>query len=272
VMPLAAAGLLEFFGTGALAEPRARVRLALIGAAWIVVAVLIAFRADHLATEGHIARADLVAVLPAIAGIALLALASLVTSGSARSLLAGAAVLVTMLTAALAVPLDLIPERIAQLEDGTPAYGVNRAGLRPREFEGMEWIRDHLPDDAVLAVSNDRTPPTARLGPVDGDYPAFTEHRTFREGWAYTARANEIGQREAILGHVDPFPRRTALERAVYGRADRGALRQMIDNYGVTDIVVSRKDGRVNPRVYSFGRLVFRNGAVDVIELPRAGP
>jgi hypothetical protein len=271
VMPLAALGLVEYFGSGAIAQRPARLRLALIGAAWTSAAVWIAFRADDLATGGHVARADLVALLPVIAGIGLLVLGALVSSGSTRSLLAAAAVMVAILAAALDTPLDVIPARIAQLEDGTPAYNVSRAGLRPREYDAMEWIRDHLPDDAVLAVSNDRTPTTVRLGPVDGDYPAFTEHRTFREGWAYTARANQVGQRNTMALRIDPFPRRTALERAVYGHADRGALRQMIDDYGVTDIVVSRKDGRVNPRVYSLGRLIFRNGAVDVIELPGAG-
>lgn len=134
----------------------------------------------------------------------------------------------------------------------------------------MEWIRDNLPQDAVLAVSNDRTPKTVRLGPSDGDYPAFSERRTLREQWAYTAKANELGQIDVAALRVDPFPERTALERAVYGRADPSALREMQDKYGVTHIVVSKKDGAVNPRLYSLGRLVFSNGAIDVIELPGA--
>jgi hypothetical protein len=32
-------------------------------------------------------------------------------------------------------------------------------------------------------------------------------------------------------------------------------------------VVVSRKDGAVNPGVYRLGRLVYSNPAVDVIEL-----
>jgi hypothetical protein len=43
----------------------------------------------------------------------------------------------------------------------------------------------------------------------------------------------------------------------------------MVDKYGVTHIVVSKKDGAVSPRAYRLGRLVYSNGAVDVIELPR---
>jgi hypothetical protein len=31
--------------------------------------------------------------------------------------------------------------------------------------------------------------------------------------------------------------------------------------------VISKKDGAVNPRVYRFGRLIYSNGALDVIEL-----
>ena len=105
------------------------------------------------------------------------------------------------------------------------------------------------------------------MAPADVDYPAFTEHRTFREGWVYTARANEIGQRLVGLGYRDPFPKRTALERAVFIRGDRQALEEMIRKYGVTDIVVSKKDGAVNPRVYRYGSLIYSNPALDVIEV-----
>jgi hypothetical protein len=271
VLPFAAIGLIEFFETRLQGQRRAEWRLASIAAAWVAATVPIALLADRLVGEGHYLQADLAAYAPAAAAIAALALAAALSGGRWRSLFASSAVLAVLLTAALDTPLDLIPRTVRQLEAGEPLYASSTAGLRPREHDAMEWIRDHLPADAVLAVSNDRTPSTRGLGPSDDDYPAFTEHRTFREGWKFTSRANEIGQIEVQLGRKDPFPERTRLENAVYSRADREALRTMVEQYGVTHIVVSKKDGPVSPRVYPLGRLIYLNGAVDVIELPQSG-
>jgi hypothetical protein len=268
-MPLAALGVIRFLES---AVPRAGIRwrgVALFGAGWVAAAVLIAVAADHLWDQGHYLRSDVVAYLPAVVAIAALAIGAW-RLRERRALLGSLAVVAVLLTAALDAPLDVFPNPIRDLIHGRTLYPTSPAGLRPREVEAMRWIRDNLPQDAVLAVSNDRTPKTFRLGPSDGDYPAFTEHRTFREQWAYTARANELGQVDVAALRVDPFQERTRLERAVYGRADRRALREMEDGYGVTHIVVSKKDGRVNPRLYDLGRLVFSNGAVDVIALPGA--
>jgi hypothetical protein len=106
---------------------------------------------------------------------------------------------------------------------------------------------------------------TQSAGPTDEIWPAFTERRTFREAWVYTSKGNEAGARNVIERTKDPFPERTALERAVFRHADRGALRTMVQDFGVDYIVVSKKDGAVNPRVYRLGRKVFSNGAVAVI-------
>jgi hypothetical protein len=187
-------------------------------------------------------------------------------------LLGTAAAMGLLVTAGLDAPLDVIPNIVRHVEDGTPVYQTSHGGLRPDAFRAMEWIRDNLPEDAVLAVSNDRTPQTYRLGPIDSDYPAFTEHRTFREAWSYTTRANNIGQKDVAAGRIDPYPERTALERAAYVRGDLSALREMNQRYGVTYIVVSKKDGPVNRRLYSLCDLVFSNGAVDVLKLPGFSP
>jgi hypothetical protein len=53
----------------------------------------------------------------------------------------------------------------------------------------------------------------------------------------------------------------------VFARGDRESLRTMVDRYGVTDIVVSTKDGAVNRRLYRLGRLIYSNGAIDVIDV-----
>jgi hypothetical protein len=258
VLPFAAAGLVEFLGEG-LRDRRADWwRLGAISAAWVAAAVLLILLADRLVDEGHYLRADLAAYMPVAAAIAALALAAFLSRGRWRALLGSFAVVAVLITAALNTPVDLI---------GQPDYGISSAGLRPREYEAMEWIRDHLPTDAVLAVSNDRTPRTSYLGPSDNDYPAFTERRTFREGWKYTVKANEIGQIDVQARRKDPFPGRTTLENAVFSRGDPAALRTMVDRFGVTHIVVSKKDGPVSPRLYRLGRLVFSNGALDVIQV-----
>jgi len=196
-----------------------------------------------------------------------LALGAALLRGRVRLWLGGLAAGAVMLAAALDSPLDVIPHTIRQLDNDAPLYSTSRAGQRPRELDGMEWIRDHLPDDAVLSVSNDRTPHTVRLGPIDSDYTAFAERRTFREGWGYTPRANEIGQRDVAAGRKDPFPKRTALERNLFEHADARAARIMERRFGVEYVVVSKKDGAVDAGVYRLGRLVFSNPAVDVIEL-----
>ena len=268
VLPLAAAGLLEFY-EGRLRDLN-RLRLAALALAWIVVLVVGAFLADRLAVQGHYIPADAALYVPVALVVGGLILGVVLLKGRARLWCGALAVGAVMLAATLDSPIDVGPNTIRQLIRGNPLYTASRAGLRPRELEGMEWIRDHLPDDAELAVSNDRTPHTFRLGPTDSDFTAFAERRTFREAWSYTPRANAIGQRDVAAGRLDPYPKRTALERALFERADARAARIMERRYGVDYVVVSKKDGAVDHGVYRLGRLVYSNPAVDVIEL--SGP
>jgi hypothetical protein len=187
------------------------------------------------------------------------------------ALLTGLAVLAVLIAAGLNIPLEVIPQTVRSLDAGSPLrFLTSPAALRPETLAGMEWIRDNVPYDAVLSVSNDRTPETRGLGPSDFDYPAFTEHRTFREGWAFT-NAGDEQELKVIVGERDPFPARTALEEAVFQRADPAALLEMIRRYGVTHIVVSRLDGPVNPCVFGMGKVIYSTAAIVVIQLP-TGP
>jgi hypothetical protein len=267
VLPFSAAGLAEFVEERRQARGLNPLAIALFAVVWVSALWYLAVHADHLIGSRHPSRADLLAYGPALLGIALLAAAALLFQSRLREAAASLATLAILLTAALDIPLDTVPWPIRYIEAGEPIYPTSPAGLRPGTLAGMEWVRDHVPEDGVLAVSNERTRRTRYLGSNDGVYPALTEHRTFREAWSYTARANELGQVEVGLGHIDPFPERTALEQAVFARADPESLRTMVDRYGVTDIVVSTKDGAVNRRLYRLGRLVYSNGAVDVIDV-----
>ena len=267
VFPLAASGLVRLADSWVTRPGLNWPRFALFALGWVEAAIVLGLLADRLVTRGHYLRADALLYVSVVVAIGALALAAILFRGRLRALFGTFAAMAVLLTAALDTPLDVIPHTIRFLDAGAPLYGTSETGLRPRELTAMDWIRDHVDQDAVLAVSNDRTPKTRALGPSDNDYPAFTEHRTFREGWAFTAKANEIGERKVAPGHVDPFPDRTALERAVFVHGDPGALRTMVERYGVTDIVVSKKDGKVSPRVYRLGRLIYSNPAVDVIEV-----
>lgn len=264
VLPLSAGGLILFFE-----DPRRRPqldwgRLAVLGAAWVAAVVVLALLVDRM-SESHPIRADLLVYVPVAIAIAALVLVALRAPGRLGAGAAALAMLALLLTAALDTPLDLIPSTIRRLQHGEALYEASRSALRPRQYAGMRWIRAHTPDDAVLAVSDDRSPLTQSAGPTDEIWPAFTERRTFREAWVYTSKGNEAGARNVIERKKDPFPERTALERAVFRHADRGALRTMVQDFGVDYIVVSKKDGAVNPRVYRLGRKVFSNGAVAVI-------
>jgi hypothetical protein len=268
VMPYAAAGLTEFAAERSRAgrvDWRKLLAFGGFGVAWVGGAYYLALLADHLLIDSHFARADLLAYGPALLGIAVLAGAALIPR--LRRAAASLAVLAVLLTAALDTPLDEIPWKIRFIKAGVPIYTTSPGGLRPGTLAGMEWIRDHLPSDAVLAVSNDRTRRTRRFAPPDGIYPALTEHPTFREGWVYTPRADEMGVVLVGVGKRDPFPERTALERAVFARGDPTALGEMVERYGVTHVVVSRKDGPVSPRLYRLGRLIYSNGAMDVVDV-----
>jgi len=264
VLPFAAAGLLDFFAR----NPREadRPRFAIFAVAWTAALVVGAFLADRLFVQGHYIQADGALYVPVAIALVALLVGGVLASGRLRSLLLSSAVGAVLIAAMLDTPLDVIPHTVRQLQHDAPLYNAARGGLRPRELEAMEWMRDHLPDDATLSVSNDRTPHTFRLGPTDSDYTAFAERRTFREAWSYTPRANDIGQRDVAAGRKDPYPKRTALERNLFEHGDPRAARIMERRYGVGYVVVS-KDGPVNPRVYRLGRLVYSNAAVDVIEL-----
>jgi hypothetical protein len=264
-LPLAAAGLIEFYERRVAALGwRRLLAFAIAATAALVVGALLA---DRLAVQGHTIQADAALYVPLAIAIGALALGAALLRGRARLWAGALAVGTVLLAGVLDSPLDVIPHTVRQLDNGAPLYTASRAGLRPRELEGMEWIRDHVPDDAVLSVSNDRTPHTFRLGPTDSDFTAFAERRTFREGWSYTPRANAIGQRDVAAGRKDPFPKRTALERNLFEHGDARAARIMERRFGVDYVVVSRKDGAVNPAVYRLGRVVYSNPAVDVIEL-----
>jgi hypothetical protein len=172
-------------------------------------------------------------------------------------------------TAGVDLALDTVPETQRKLRADEPLYNVAAPGLTRGVWEGAVWIRDNLDEDAVLSVSNQRTESGQAYGPVNLDFPAFAERRTFYEGWALTAGSVEVGAPDVVAAREFPYRARKNLEFRVFKRADPEALRAMREQFGVTHLVIDRRDGRVPKRVYRFGRVVFSNGAIEVIELER---
>jgi hypothetical protein len=266
--PFAAGGLLNFFNAPERRAALTRGRLVAFGIAWTASVVGLAFLGDRVSSGGHLLRADALLYTTLLLGVAALALAAWLARGRGRAILSGFAVLAVLLTAAVDVPLDLVPTFRKVLND-EPLYSAEPDGLHPGELQAMEWIRDNLEDEAILAVGNLRSIERRSLGPAARDWPAFTERRTFLEGWAYSQQAYKLQHgSEVFLGRKLLFRHRRRLEQLVFYRGDGSALRQMMDRYGVGYLVVDRYDGPVDPAVPGFGRVVYSNPDVTVIELP----
>ncbi|MBM3666649.1 MAG: hypothetical protein FJW90_04075 [Actinobacteria bacterium] len=272
-LPLAAEGLCRLFTR--LSQPPAFDRRLLLAAlvAWVLGLVLVAFAAERVTLDGHPVRADLIAYGSAAAALAAVTAIAVRSRGVARSTATALAVLGVLLAAAIDAPLDALPETLRRLDRGEPLHLTGPIETRRAAIEGMEWMRESLDEDAVLAVSNDRSGLAREYAPLDNTFPAFTERRTLLEGWAYTSEASRHGQAEVIARRFDPFPERRELERRVFARADTSALRELRSRYGLTHLVIDRKHGFAAPSVRELGRVVFENELLEVIELdpPDAG-
>ena len=75
-----------------------------------------------------------------------------------------------------------------------------------------------------------------------------------------------------LTGKAYPHTVRRRLEGDLFYRAEPAALRTMMEDYGVTHLVVDRRDGRVNRRTYDFGRVIYSNGTIDILELEPLSP
>jgi hypothetical protein len=260
--PIAAGGLLAFFGDGGGRLPSPRWTLGL-AAGWIAFVAIVAMLADRLVARSHPLQADAVQYTAVGLAILLLVAAALLARGRRRTVLGGLAALALLLTAMLDTPLDVIPKDARALIAGRPLYDQS-AGLTRSEAEGLHWIRDHTDSDAVLAASHTSYPWKG----IDNGYPAFGERRTLLEGWMYTTRSSHIGQLNVYINRLNPFERRRRLEHAVFSEGNRQAAGELSRLYGVTHLVVQRPGPRVDPRVYRMGRVVYSRDGFTVIALP----
>jgi hypothetical protein len=264
--PVVAEGLCRGFAgrPAADAVPRGRA----LALAWIGLLLALAWVGWEMTLGGHPARAYLL-----IYGTLALGLLGLLghawRAPPARR--AGAIALLALailLPAGLDLMLDSVPTSARKLVQGEPLYNDGRGGygLTPGVIEAARWARDETDEDAVLAISNQRSVAGAEIAPLRAEFPAFSERRAFLEGWAYSR--DGLPFRAVVERRVHPYPERRRLETRVFERGDEEALRTMTDLYGVTHLVVDLRDGPVRRRVNSMGRVVFSNASVDIIELP----
>jgi hypothetical protein len=183
-----------------------------------------------------------------------------------RNVLLAAPVGLLLVVGLLDLPVDFVPAFRAW-RSGHPPYSVLNDNLTEGLWQGLVWLREHSPTDAVIAVNNASITET-------GDwryfyYSAFAERRVFLEGWMYSDRTHEVGYAQAALGQVHPFPERLALTHRLFQAADPEALEIMTTRYGVRYVLVDKVHGGGAPGLASLGRVVFSNADVDILVVER---
>jgi hypothetical protein len=269
--PLAAAGLCRLAG-GWLSErggPR-RSEVLVLALAPCAVAV-VAYWSWQVALDAKPVQAYEVAYFALGAGAILLAGWCLIGSTERRPARVAAALLAVVAAAGLDLFIDTAPETLRKVSDGETLYDSVNYGTKSDAYDAAVWARDNLDHDAVLTISNQGTERSQLRASLTTEFPAFAERRAFNEGWAFAVKASEVDREKVVFGDAHPYPERRALEEDLFERADPVAVRTMMDDYGVTHLVVDREDGAVDPGAYEFGRIVYSNDTIDLIELRRPG-
>jgi len=219
------------------------------------------------APAGHTSLLRAYIAVAALLGAAALVFAAL---SARRPLPLWPAVLVVgaLLTAGMIdAPADRLPgiasralsgETVHRQADPKTERGVTRDLVR-----GLDWVREHTEEDAVLAVNNHLRRPAA------GDslyfyYSALAQRRVFIESWEYADKALAAGTAASRAGR-HPFAQRLALNDAVYAGTGGSAAAQL-RRRGVGYVLVDRINAPV-PRNRIPGRVVFRNRALIVYRL-----
>jgi len=190
--------------------------------------------------------------------------AALLARGPRRRELAFALVILLAGLGALDVPLDQGPRAIDRVRAGQPLSETGRYGLSRGLYQGLTWIREHTPSDAVLAVNNYRE---GGGTPTYFYYSAFAERRVFLEGWLFSAESWNVLGADALTSKQVPFPQRLRLDNRVFQHADRRALAVLRHDYGVRYLVADHVQGSSTPALAGLGRVAFANSAVTVYDV-----
>jgi hypothetical protein len=252
----------------ALGAARAdRRRLGWLAGAWLLLLLAAAVVPYELSANPSEPRILVLWLgLPAACVVGLL-VAAWRRRGRRPVLVALALVLVTV-NGALDTPLHVGDVLVPPLLHGRSLYVRDSPagrGLTPALFEGLTWMREHVPTDAVVAVNNQFSDSMGRVATYYY-YSAFGEHRVFLEGWYDTVPAAGTANPEQT-----PFPLRLFLNDALFRNGSPAALAVMERRYGVRYLLVDLAHGPVPPGLPRLGRVIFRNrGMILARALPVA--
>jgi hypothetical protein len=187
----------------------------------------------------------------------------LLNAGARRPMLVAAAGLAAVLVLAAIADRPFTRDRPI-----VHVYSGSQAGFTAGIREGLFWIKDNTPVDAVLAVNNQYSDPAHTLA-RDCDVPAFAERREML-GCEYGTSRKTPPLRALRQGRAThPFADRFRLSEGIFQRGDPAALREAMDRYGVSYLVVDRLHSLGSPKVAAterLGRRVFANRDIVVIK------
>jgi hypothetical protein len=107
-------------------------------------------------------------------------------------------------------------------------------------YEGLVWVRENTPEEAVIAVNNGHSQPKVARNCA---YTAFSERRAMLE-CEYGAMANGAYPPLAALRSrraTHPYERRFLLNERIFRRGDPDAIRAAHERYGVDYLVLDRR-------------------------------
>jgi len=160
----------------------------------------------------------------------------------------------------LDTPLDNVT-KWRQLPNAEPVAIAFYHHMTPAIYDGMRWLRDNTPTNAVIALS---TTESANVDPVYFFAAGFTERRMFFGGFGNSNQTHHLGFDKVARGEIHPFPERLALNQRVFLQADAQALQRMAREYGVTHLMVVKGHGGRAVDLKAIAQPVFTNAEIEI--------
>ena len=256
---VSAPGVYFLWRSSVPSSERARAATFAFAVAWPVTLVVVSGGVALLTADQNVHDIVMYGVLASV--LAVLGVGAARSSTDARGSWVRLLLIALLGASALNVPLDVVPHVIQESRKGT-LYVHSGTGLTDDLYRGLTWVREHTRTDDVIAVSNYSVNGS---DPEYDDvyYSAFTERRTFLEGWAYGIETVRKGADYEPSRANTPYARRLRLNERVFVRGDLAALRTLVRDYGVRYLLVDRthpRPLRLPPAV----RPVFANPGVAI--------
>ena len=126
----------------------------------------------------------------------------------------------------------------------------------------MAWIGQHTANDAVVATNRHCVEGLERPGCQAAAFwvSGLGGRRTVLEGWAYSSAARAANA-------ASPFPRRLAVNDAVFTDPSATTFNQLRALYGASWLVADTSAGPVSAKLTRFAVPRFRSGTVTVYQM-----